>query len=182
MTTVNRLEDVSLMDAGLDLVSGRKPPDAVDTESQEPARARGEVVSSMDMDFDGRVAGLRCCDVLLLSVFSARAAILSGRGHGWQEEKQGRAAIARRRRAMQRSFRGSSMAWLVCKPAIVANCAAVLFKRLCRAASKFAKAVLVCPYPSDICRKSRPAFQTSTGTKHKRSEISNLQAEPRFGL
>ena len=31
---------------------------------------------------------------------------------------------------MQRSFRGSSMAWLVCKPAIVANCAAVLFKRL----------------------------------------------------
>ena len=49
---------------------------------------------------------------------------------------------------MQRSFRGSSMAWLVCKPAIVANCAAVLFKRLCRAASKFAKAVLVCPYPS----------------------------------
>ena len=83
---------------------------------------------------------------------------------------------------MQRSFRGSSMAWLVCKPAIVANCAAVLFKRLCRAASKFAKAVPVCPYPSDICRQSRPAFQTSTGTKHKRSEISNLQAEPRFGL
>ena len=64
------------MDAGLDLVSGRKPPDAVDTEFQEPARARGEVVSSMDMDFDGRVAGLRCCDVLLLSVFSARAAIV----------------------------------------------------------------------------------------------------------
>ena len=76
------------MDAGLDLVSGRKPPDAVDTESQEPALARGEVVSSMDMDFDGRVAGLKCWDVLLLSVFSAKAAILSGRGRGgWQEEQ-----------------------------------------------------------------------------------------------
>ena len=88
MTTVSLLELVSLMDAGLDLVSGRNPPDAVDTESQEPARARGEVVSSMDMDFDGRVAGLRCCDVLLLSVFSARAAILSGRAcGGWQEEQ-----------------------------------------------------------------------------------------------
>ena len=82
MTTVNLLELVSFIEAGLDLVSGRKPPDAVDTESQEPARARGEVVSSMDMDFDGRVAGLRCCDVLLLRVFSARAAILSGRGRG----------------------------------------------------------------------------------------------------
>ena len=45
------------------------------------------------------------------------------------------------------------MALLVCKPAIVANCAAVLFKRLCRAASKFAKAVLVCPYPSDISQE-----------------------------
>ena len=68
------------MDAGLDLISGRKPPDAVDTESQEPARARGLVVSSMDMDFDGRVAGLKCWDVLLLSVFSAKAAIVaSGR-------------------------------------------------------------------------------------------------------
>ena len=76
------------MDAGLDLISGRKPPDAVETESHEPARARGEVVSSMDMDFDGRVAGLKCWDVLLLSVFSARAAILSGRAcGGWQEEQ-----------------------------------------------------------------------------------------------
>ena len=83
MTTVNLLELVSFIEAGLDLVSGRKPPDAVETESHEPARARGEVVSSMDMDFDGRVAGLRCCDVLLLSVFSAKAAIVaSGRGHG----------------------------------------------------------------------------------------------------
>ena len=79
MTTVNLLEDVSLMDAGLDLISGRKPPDAVETESHEPALARGDVVSSMDMDFDGRVAGLRCCDVLLLSVFSARAAIVVSR-------------------------------------------------------------------------------------------------------
>ena len=88
MTTVNLLELVSFIEAGLDLVSGRKPPDAVDTESQEPARARGLVVSSMDMDFDGRVAGLRCCDVLLLSVFSARAAILSRRAcGGWQEEQ-----------------------------------------------------------------------------------------------
>ena len=66
----------------MDLISGRKPPDAVETESQEPARARGEVVSSMDRDLDGRVAGLKCWDVLLLSVFSAKAAILSGRGHG----------------------------------------------------------------------------------------------------
>ena len=89
MTTVNLLELVSFIDAGLDLVSGRKPPDAVDTESQLPALARGDVVSSMDMDFDGRVAGLKCCDVDLLSVFSARAAILSGRAcGGWQEEKQ----------------------------------------------------------------------------------------------
>ena len=78
MTTVNLLELVSFIDAGLDLVSGRKPPDAVETESQLPALARGDVVSSMDMDFDGRVAGLRCCDVLLLSVFSARAAIVTG--------------------------------------------------------------------------------------------------------
>ena len=78
MTTVSLLELVSLMDAGLDLISGRKPPDAVETESHEPARARGEVVSSMDRDFDGRVAGLRCCDVLLLSVFSAKAAIVPG--------------------------------------------------------------------------------------------------------
>ena len=85
MTTVNLLELVSFIDAGLDLVSGRKPPDAVDTESQLPALARGEVVSSMDMDFDGRVAGLKCWDVLLLSVFSARAAILSGRAcGGWR--------------------------------------------------------------------------------------------------
>ena len=58
------------------MVSGRKPPDAVDTESQLPALARGDVVSSMDMDFDGRVAGLKCWDVLLLSVFSAKAAIV----------------------------------------------------------------------------------------------------------
>ena len=83
MTTVNRLEEVSFMDAGLDLVSGRKPPDAVLTESQLPARARGLVVSSMDMDFDGRVAGLKCWDVLLLSVFSARAAIVSRCGAGY---------------------------------------------------------------------------------------------------
>ena len=82
MTTVNLLEEVSFIDAGLDLISGRKPPDAVETESHEPALARGEVVSSMDRDLDGRVAGLKCWDVLLLSVFSARAAILSGRGHG----------------------------------------------------------------------------------------------------
>ena len=79
MTTVNLLELVSFIEAGLDLVSGRKPPDAVDTESQEPARALGDVVSSMDMDFDGRVAGLKCWDVLLLSVFSARAAIVVSR-------------------------------------------------------------------------------------------------------
>ena len=78
MTTVNRLEEVSFIDAGLDLVSGRKPPDAVDTESQLPALARGLAVSSMDMDFDGRVAGLKCWDVLLLSVFSARVAIVLG--------------------------------------------------------------------------------------------------------
>ena len=76
MTTVNLLELVSFIEAGLDLVSGRKPPDAVETESQLPALARGEVVSSMDMDFDGRVAGLKCWDVLLLSVFSAKAAIV----------------------------------------------------------------------------------------------------------
>ena len=87
MTTVNLLELVSLMDAGLDLVSGRNPPDAVDTESHEPARARGLVVSSMDMDFDGRVAGLKCWDVLLLSVFSARAAIVCLRPM-LQEDKQ----------------------------------------------------------------------------------------------
>ena len=96
MTTVSLLELVSLMDAGLDLVSGRNPPDAVDTESQEPARALGDVVSSMDMDFDGRVAGLRCCDVLLLSVFSARAAILSGRAcGGWQGEARAQLLTAR---------------------------------------------------------------------------------------
>ena len=76
ITTVSLLEEVSFIEAGLDLISGRKPPDAVETESQLPARARGEVVSSMDRDFDGRVAGLRCCDVLLLSVFSAKAAIV----------------------------------------------------------------------------------------------------------
>ena len=79
MTTVNLLELVSFIEAGLDLVSGRKPPDAVDKESQLPALARGDVVSSMDMDFDGRVAGLKCWDVLLLSVFSARAAIVVSR-------------------------------------------------------------------------------------------------------
>ena len=82
MTTVSLLEDVSFIEAGLDLISGRKPPDAVETESQEPARARGDAVSSMDRDFDGRVAGLKCWDVLLLSVFSAKAAILSGSGYG----------------------------------------------------------------------------------------------------
>ena len=81
ITTVNRLEDVSLIEAGLDLISGRKPPLAVLTESQEPARARGEVVSSIDNDLEGRVAGLRCWDVLLLSVFSARAAILGAQGN-----------------------------------------------------------------------------------------------------
>ena len=78
MTTVNLLELVSFIEAGLDLVSGRKPPLAVLTESQEPALARGLAVSSMDMDFDGRVAGLKCWDVLLLSVFSARVAIVLG--------------------------------------------------------------------------------------------------------
>ena len=77
ITTVNRLEDVSLIEAGLDFISGKKPPEAVDTESQLPALARGDVVSSMDRDLEGRVAGLRCWDVDLLSVFSARAAILS---------------------------------------------------------------------------------------------------------
>ena len=80
ITTVNLLELVSLIDAGLDFISGKKPPEAVLTESQLPARARGEVVSSMDRLLDGRVAGLKCWDVDLLSVFSARAAILSGRG------------------------------------------------------------------------------------------------------
>ena len=93
ITTVNLLEDVSFIEAGLDLISGRKPPDAVETESHEPARARGEVVSSMDRDFDGRVAGLRCCDVLLLRVFSAKAAIVLRGCGGWQEEKS--RAIAR---------------------------------------------------------------------------------------
>ena len=87
ITTVSLLEDVSFIEAGLDLISGRKPPDAVETESQEPARARGEVVSSIDKLLDGRVAGLRCCDVLLLSVFSAKAAILSGRGYGRLADK-----------------------------------------------------------------------------------------------
>ena len=62
------------------MTSGRKPPDAVLTESQEPARARGDVVSSIDKLLEGRVAGLKCWDVDLLSVFSARAAILSRRG------------------------------------------------------------------------------------------------------
>ena len=90
MTTVNLLELVSFIEAGLDLVSGMKPPDAVETESQLPALARGLVVSSMDMDFDGRVAGLKCWDVLLLSVFSARAAIVYGYGGCWQEEKRAR--------------------------------------------------------------------------------------------
>ena len=80
MTTVNLLELVSFIEAGLDLISGRKPPDAVETESQLPALARGEVVSSMDRDLEGRVAGLKCWDVDLLSVFSAKAAILSRRG------------------------------------------------------------------------------------------------------
>ena len=88
MTTVNLLELVSFIEAGLDLVSGRKPPDAVDTESQEPARALGDVVSSMDMDFDGRVAGLKCWDVLLLSVFSARAAILVAVALAGREARQ----------------------------------------------------------------------------------------------
>ena len=87
MTTVNRLEEVSFIEAGLDLISGRKPPDAVLTESQEPALARGDVVSSMDRDFDGRVAGLKCWDVLLLSVFSARAAIFLSQ-HLRRKEKQ----------------------------------------------------------------------------------------------
>ena len=104
MTTVNLLELVSFIEAGLDLVSGRKPPDAVDTESQLPALARGEVVSSMDMDFDGRVAGLKCCDVDLLSVFSARAAILSSGRGGWRQEKQRAQLYCSRRRAMQLGF------------------------------------------------------------------------------
>ena len=80
ITTVNRLEEVSLIEAGLDFISGKKPPEAVDTEYQLPALARGDVVSSIDKLLDGRVAGLRCCDVLLLSVFSAKAAILSTAG------------------------------------------------------------------------------------------------------
>ena len=87
MTTVNLLEDVSFIEAGLDLISGKKPPLAVLTESQEPALALGLAVSSMDRDFDGRVAGLRCCDVLLLSVFSAKAAIFLSRRLR-REEKQ----------------------------------------------------------------------------------------------
>ena len=66
------------MEAGLDLISGRKPPDAVLTESQEPALALGLAVSSMDRLLEGRVAGLKCWDVDLLSVFSARAAIVLG--------------------------------------------------------------------------------------------------------
>ena len=93
ITTVNRLEDVSLIEAGLDFISGKKPPEAVDTESQLPARARGDVVSSMDRLLEGRVAGLKCWDVLLLSVFSARAAIVLRGCGGWQEEKS--RAIAR---------------------------------------------------------------------------------------
>ena len=75
---MSRLEDVSLIEAGLDFISGKKPPDAVLTESQLPARARGDVVSSIDKLLEGRVAGLRCWDVDLLSVFSARAAIVLG--------------------------------------------------------------------------------------------------------
>ena len=56
----------------------------------------GLAVSSMDMDFDGRVAGLKCCDVLLLRVFSARAAILSGRGHAaGRKRSKVHSAIAR---------------------------------------------------------------------------------------
>ena len=139
MTTVNLLELVSFIEAGLDLVSGRKPPDAVETESQLPALARGEVVSSMDMDFDGRVAGLKCWDVLLLSVFSARAAILSTRSRRLAAREAKSTALLLAETSYAAGFRAPSMAWLVCKPAIVANCAAVLFKRLCRAASKFAK-------------------------------------------
>ena len=96
MTTVSLLELVSFIEAGLDLVSGRKPPLAVLTEPHEPALARGLAVSSMDMDFDGRVAGLRCCDVLLLSVFSAKAAIVLGYGGCCRKTSKCKAAILAR--------------------------------------------------------------------------------------
>ena len=119
MTTVSLLELVSFIDAGLDLVSGRKPPDAVDTESQEPARALGDVVSSMDMDFDGRVAGLRCCDVLLLSVFSARAAILSTRSRRLAAREAKSTALLLAETSYAAGFRAPSMAWLVCNPEIL---------------------------------------------------------------
>ena len=118
MTTVNLLELVSFIDAGLDLVSGRKPPLAVLTESHEPALARGLAVSSMDMDFDGRVAGLRCCDVLLLSVFSAKAAIVLQRLRlAGREARAQLLLLAETSYATE--FFTSSMAWLVCNPAVV---------------------------------------------------------------
>ena len=79
MTTVNLLELVSFIEAGLSVfpVGNHQKLCSPNPNSQ---LARGEAVSSMDRLFDGRVAGLRCWDVDLLSVFSARAAILSGRG------------------------------------------------------------------------------------------------------
>ena len=117
MTTVSLLELVSFIEAGLDLVSGRKPPLAVLTESQLPALARGLVVSSMDMDFDGRVAGLKCWDVLLLSVFSARAAIVvSVAAAGMVHEKGSKLTGALWYRFLQFSRRDSSgTAAKVCK-------------------------------------------------------------------
>ena len=149
ITTVNRLEDVSLIEAGLDFISGKKPPEAVDTESQLPARARGDVVSSMDRLLEGRVAGLRCWDVDLLSVFSARAAILSGRGRrlAGREARQSCYCSPETSYAAEFSRVVDGVTSVQCsnRALTAQRCTSGCLNSSAQAASKFAKAGLVCP-------------------------------------
>ena len=147
MTTVKRLEDVSLIEAGLFRISGRKPPDAVLTESQLPARARGDVVSSIDKLLEGRVAGLKCWDVDLLSVFSARAAILSRSTAAGREARQSCYCSPETSYAAEFSRVVDGVTSVQCsnRALTAQRCTSGCLNSSAQAASKFAEAGLVCP-------------------------------------
>ena len=125
ITTVNRLEDVSFIEAGLDLISGRKPPDAVAHRIPGSRLARAETsCPPWTGTLEGRVAGLRCWDVDLLSVFSARAAIVLAVG-GW-EEKQEHSCYCSLETSYAEFSRVVDGVTKVCKTQSCADCSSVM--------------------------------------------------------
>ena len=103
----------------------------------------------MDRLLEGRVAGLRCWDVDLLSVFSARAAILSGRGRrlAGREARQSCYCSPETSYAAEFSRVVDGVTSVQCsnRALTAQRCTSGCLNSSAQAASKFAKAGLVCP-------------------------------------